>query len=341
MGESRRALLEVSYGRETLGDLPRLIALVDRIQNPGAPPRLDAPRPARTSAPQIDPRLAALGIAMPTETRAEKPAEFRINMPPAPTVVRAASSTSVKQPATTPKPLPQMPAAPRVEPSVAKTKAATAKSETKAAPKQDARLAPKLERPDPRLAALALKPEAQPEVANETPKTRPHTSSETAVVVKGARTFTHAEPMDLEAPVDMLIRTGVVKPSAPARPAVDIEPLLRSLTPTGSGIDAAAMAAQRSALLTSARDIRATDAALDAAQRLLALGKLQSASDVLLDLIAHGFQDREAQRLLIEVDCALGRRDVAKEKCTLLGQAYRLDGRRDVAEDVDRLARIL
>ena len=145
----------------------------------------------------------------------------------------------------------------------------------------------------------------------------------------------------VEAPVDMLVRTGVVKPQPKPRPVSELEPLLKSLTPTGSGIDAAAMAAQRAALLTSARDIRATDAALDAAQRLLALGKLQSASDVLLDLIAHGFADREAQRLLIEVDCALGRRDVAKEKCQLLGYAYRLDGRRDVAEDVDRLARIL
>jgi len=90
-----------------------------------------------------------------------------------------------------------------------------------------------------------------------------------------------------------------------------------------------------------AGEARATDAALDAARRLLALGKLQSASDVLLDYIAHGFTDREAQRLLIEVDCALNRRDVAKEKCDLLSRAYRLDGRADVADDVERLARIL
>ena len=83
------------------------------------------------------------------------------------------------------------------------------------------------------------------------------------------------------------------------------------------------------------------DATLDAARRLLTLGKLQSASDILLDFIAHGFTDREAQRLLIEIDCAIGRRDTAKEKCHLLSYAYRLDGRTDVAEDVERIARIL
>jgi hypothetical protein len=94
-------------------------------------------------------------------------------------------------------------------------------------------------------------------------------------------------------------------------------------------------------MLIAAKDVRATSAALDAARRLLGLGKLQSASDVLLDYIGHGFCDREAQRLLIEVDCAIGRRDYAKEKCQLLSYAYRLDGRTEVAEDVERLARIL
>jgi thioredoxin-like negative regulator of GroEL len=108
-----------------------------------------------------------------------------------------------------------------------------------------------------------------------------------------------------------------------------------------SGLEGAAVAASRAALLTSARDPRATDAAMDAARRLLALGKLHSASDVLLDYIGHGFTEREAHRLLIEVDCALGRRDVAKERCGLLSQAYRLDGHGEVADDVDRLARIL
>jgi hypothetical protein len=141
----------------------------------------------------------------------------------------------------------------------------------------------------------------------------------------------------------MLARAGFTTPreTKPARAALSIDQQLLALPAMASGLDGAAVAASRAALLTTARDARATDAALDAARRLLALGKLQSASDVLLDYIAHGFTDREAQRLLIEVDCALNRRDVAKEKCDLLSRAYRLDGRGDVAEDVERLARIL
>ena len=73
----------------------------------------------------------------------------------------------------------------------------------------------------------------------------------------------------------------------------------------------------------------------------MALHKMQAASDVLLDLIGAGFRDREAQRLLIEIDCELGRRDTARVKCQLLGAAYRLDGQGAVAEDVERLAAIL
>jgi hypothetical protein len=73
----------------------------------------------------------------------------------------------------------------------------------------------------------------------------------------------------------------------------------------------------------------------------MALHKLHAASDVLLDFIGAGFVEREAQRLLIEVNCELGRRETAREKCHLLGTAYRLDGQGAVAEDVERLARIL
>jgi hypothetical protein len=97
----------------------------------------------------------------------------------------------------------------------------------------------------------------------------------------------------------------------------------------------------RAAILIGARDARAVEVALDAARRLMALHKMQAASDVLLDLIAAGFRDREAQRLLIEVNCELGHRDTAREKCQLLGVAYRLDGQGAVAEDVERLAAIL
>jgi hypothetical protein len=173
-------------------------------------------------------------------------------------------------------------------------------------------------------------------------------------VLKGASTVTHAEQVDLGGPVDLLARAGLspnghksqpvaatVRPPRPARPPLDMERELKGLVPQGNDLGAANTAATRATLLIGMRDKRATEATLDAARRLLTLGKLQSASDLLLDFIAHGFTDREAQRLLIEIDCALGRRDVAKEKCQLLSHAYRLDGRTDVAEDVERIARIL
>jgi len=82
----------------------------------------------------------------------------------------------------------------------------------------------------------------------------------------------------------------------------------------------------------------ATPATLRTARRLLDEHKLNAASDLLLDYIGAGYTDREAQRLLIEVDCGIGRKEIAREKCRLLGTAYRLDGRVDSASDVERFA---
>ena len=185
-------------------------------------------------------------------------------------------------------------------------------------------------------------------------KTRP-SASQTTVVLNGASTVTHAEHVELGGTADLLARAGLSrnghKPEpapAPAprlartaRPPLDLETEVKALVPKGNDLEAANTAATKATLLIAMRDKRANDATLDAARRLLTHGKLQSASDLLLDFIAHGFTDREAQRLLIEIDCAIGRRDTAKEKCHLLSHAYRLDGRMDVAEDVERIARIL
>jgi hypothetical protein len=283
-GDPNRALLELSYGRETLGELPGLIALVDRISHPGreSAPRADAPRPpARKS---LIPR--------------SENAPLKVSPLAQPAAAKSAA----------PKPAAAKPAAPKMpEPTADWGQPAKAAPKTEATP------------------AVRTRPDASP----------------TAFVLKGAQTVTHAANGDLDSPVDVLARAGMLKRMEKPLPALDIEPLVRALTPVGSGLDAAAMAASRAALLTSARDTRATDASLDAARRLLALGKIQSASDVLLDFIGHGFTDREAQRLLIEIDCGIGRRDVAREKCNLLSHAYRLDGKADVAEDVERLGRIL
>jgi hypothetical protein len=186
-------------------------------------------------------------------------------------------------------------------------------------------------------------------------RTRPEASS--AVVLKNAETMTHAERSDITNAADLLARAGLgatpkAKPEPVAaavrkvvafapRPVAELEAELERQIPTGNPAGDAGIAHVRATILIAARDARATETALDAARRLIALHKMQAASDVLLDLIGAGFRDREAQRLLIEVNCELGRRDTAREKCQLLGAAYRLDGQGAVAEDVERLAAIL
>ena len=283
----RRAWLELTYGRETLGDLPQLLAIADRV-------------------------AAAQGGAMPT--------------PPPPVRVAATPST----PAGVPAPV-KIVKGPLAPPPVT---------------------APVKRVPDE--AAVLAEHRSALEAAVQA-RTRPEASS--AVVLKNAKTITHAERSDLTNAAELLARAGLngtPKPktepvaagprklaSFTPRPVAELEAeLARHVAPGNPGGDAA-VAHVRATILIAARDARATQTALDAARRLMALRKMQAASDVLLDLIGAGFKDREAQRLLIEVDCELGRRDTAREKCQLLGAAYRLDGQGAVAEDVERLAAIL
>ena len=297
--DTRRAWLELSYGRETLGDLPGLRAIVDRLAA------------ATGGAAGPAPRMGEVPPIIARSELAPRPA------PPAPKIERPTFRAEPEPPTfrTEPRAL-------RAEPP--KPAATTSSS-------------------DHPLAAR---------IHSQEPTTRP-SASQTTVVLNGASTVTHAEQVDLGA-VDLLARAGLspngqkpqlvaapVRPARRPRPPLDMEQELKSLIPKGNDLDAANTASTRATLLIGMRDKRANEATLDAARRLLTLGKLQSASDLLLDYIAHGFTDREAQRLLIEIDCAIGRRDTAKEKCHLLSHAYRLDGRTDVAEDVERIARIL
>jgi tetratricopeptide (TPR) repeat protein len=287
--DTRRAWLELTYGRETLGDLPQLLAIADRV-------------------------AAAQGGAKPT--------------PPPP--VRVAATPSAPAP---------VPAAP-------------VKIVTVTAPP-----APAPARPVPDVAAVEAKHRSALAAAVQA-RTRPEASS--AVVLKNAETITHAEHSDIANAADLLARAGIGLKTAPKpqpvvepkqakpkaavftpRPIAELEAELARHVATGAPTDDAAAAHMRATILIAARDARATEVALDAARRLMALHKMQAASDVLLDLIGAGFRDREAQRLLIEIDCELGRRDTAREKCQLLGAAYRLDGQGAVAEDVERLAAIL
>jgi len=86
------------------------------------------------------------------------------------------------------------------------------------------------------------------------------------------------------------------------------------------------------------RDPRAAQPALEAARRYLRDGRTDAASDLLLQLIASGVADHDAQRLLVEVARTLGKREVARAKCQLLVQALLLDGRNDLAAEVEALA---
>ena len=282
--DTRRAWLELTYGRETLGDLPQLLAIADRV-------------------------AAAQGGAKPTP-----PPPVRVAATPsAPALFTPVKVVTVTQP----------PAAAPVK-RVPDEAAVEAKHRS----------------------ALAAAVQA---------RTRPEASS--AVVLKNAETITHAEHSDLANAADLLARAGLgakpaprPEPAAPKgkhavaftpRPIAELEAELACHPATGAPAEDAGAAHVRATILIAARDARATEVTLDAARRLMALHKMQAASDVLLDLIGAGFRDREAQRLLIEIDCELGRRDTAREKCHLLGAAYRLDGQGAVAEDVERLAAIL
>ncbi|HEV2011657.1 MAG TPA: hypothetical protein VGS17_11595 [Candidatus Limnocylindria bacterium] len=85
-------------------------------------------------------------------------------------------------------------------------------------------------------------------------------------------------------------------------------------------------------------DPRAAQAALVAARHFIANGHKDAASDLLLQLIASGLADHQAQRLLVDVVSSIGKRDVARAKCALLAEALRLDGQAELAVEVERLA---
>lgn len=76
--------------------------------------------------------------------------------------------------------------------------------------------------------------------------------------------------------------------------------------------------------LIGARDADAGPAAIEATRALIAVGKVQAASDLLLELVASGIAVHDAERELIGVAHALGRDDIAEERSRLLGEATRL-----------------
>lgn len=85
-------------------------------------------------------------------------------------------------------------------------------------------------------------------------------------------------------------------------------------------------------------DSRAAEHALEAARRYIAEGRTDAASDLLLQLVASGVATHDAQRLLVDVARTLGKKDVAKAKVELLVEALKLDGRMDLAAEVEQQA---
>jgi thioredoxin-like negative regulator of GroEL len=92
------------------------------------------------------------------------------------------------------------------------------------------------------------------------------------------------------------------------------------------------------ALYLGTRDPRAAAKALEAARYYVKEGYLDAASDLLLQLIAAGVAEHDAQRLLVDIVRTLGKREVAKTKCQLLAHALLLDGRNELAAEVEALA---
>ncbi len=92
--------------------------------------------------------------------------------------------------------------------------------------------------------------------------------------------------------------------------------------------------------LLARRDPLAATIAVEAARALIGLGLQHAAADLLLQVVATGISGRDAQRLLVDVARTLGRGEIARDKCLLLAEALRLEGRPDAATEVERLAAV-
>jgi thioredoxin-like negative regulator of GroEL len=120
-------------------------------------------------------------------------------------------------------------------------------------------------------------------------------------------------------------------------PVPGTEAAVPEMEPIAADTDALVVEATAARYLAKG-DPRGGQAALEAARRYIADGRVDAASDLLLQLIGAGISDHDAQRLLVDVTRTLGKRDVAKAKAELLVEALRLDGRNELAAEVEQLA---
>jgi tetratricopeptide (TPR) repeat protein len=151
-------------------------------------------------------------------------------------------------------------------------------------------------------------PEPEPEVAE--PEPAPAAAAESPVE-------------EAAAPAPEPVRDTWMAPPENGEPRAEDDP---------EAVEAAA------ATYLATRDPRAAGMALEAVRHYIKGGNLDAASDLLLQLIAAGVANHDAQRLLVDVVRTLGKREVAKTKCQLLAHALLLDGRNDLAAEVEALA---
>ncbi len=123
----------------------------------------------------------------------------------------------------------------------------------------------------------------------------------------------------------------LVPPPAPS-PAAELVPVEIAADADAQSVEATA------ATYLAQGDPRAASATLEAARRYIADGRMDAASDLLLQLIGAGIAEHEAQRLLVDVTTFIGKRDVARTKVELLVRALRLVGRNELAAEVEQLA---
>ncbi|MDE3103372.1 MAG: hypothetical protein KGJ98_14205, partial [Chloroflexota bacterium] len=167
--------------------------------------------------------------------------------------------------------------------------------------------------------------ELEHRVATGAPKrVLPRPAIVVASVKPAAATAVAPTPPVASAPVGVPI-------ARPAPPLVDSLPppaRVTAVTPTMS------TAEERAVIYLGQRDPRAAAECLAAARELIETHKDLAAADLLIAHVASGLRDRDVQRLLITVDRALGRSDIAVEKAQLLARILELDGDPIGARDV-------
>jgi hypothetical protein len=152
------------------------------------------------------------------------------------------------------------------------------------------------------------------------------------------------EPTEETATLDTAAtETAAEETAAAEAPAPEPTPTRDTwIGPPGNGeptaVDDPVAVEAAAARYLATRDPRAAGMALEAVRHYIEQGYLDAASDLLLQLIAAGVAGHDAQRLLVDVVRTLGKREVAKAKCQLLAHALLLDGRNDLAAEVEALA---